>query len=210
MSRKHERHAEGERQAAEATRGVQPPSEGSAEAATATTEALMRERDELQDKLLRAQAECANIAKRMQQQHELALRHAGMGLARDCLPVLDNLDRTVEAVAPDKRQDAFVQGVSLVREEFRKALREHGVVPIEAVGKPFDPTRHEALMRDTNSDLPPNTVTMEYQRGYMMHDRVLRPAKVVVSARSSTDGDGDAAALKENASSPADQKGRPA
>ncbi len=145
-------------------------------------EALRAERDDLRDRLLRAQAECANISKRLTLQHAASLKTAGLQLARSMLCVLDNLDRTVEAIPGHDAEDALVVGINLVRQEFIKALKEHGVVPIEAVGQPFDPTCHEALMRDSQSDAAPGTVTQELQRGYCMHDRVVRPAKVAVAS----------------------------
>ncbi len=144
--------------------------------------ALTRERDELKDKLLRAQAECANIAKRLSQQHAHERRHASLGLAKAMLPILDGLERTLASVETVNRQDAFVDGVRLLRDEFLKTLRQHGVEPIESVGRPFDPELHEALMQDVHSELPPGTVTLEHEKGYTMHERVLRHAKVVVAA----------------------------
>lgn len=144
--------------------------------------AIRAERDDLRDKLLRAQAECANISKRMTQQHQQSLQLAGVNLMRSMLPVLDNLDRTVDAVANHDADDPLVVGVKLVRQEFIKAMQDSGVAPIEAVGRPFDPMMHEAMMQDFQSDAAPGTVTQEMQRGYRMHDRVLRPAKVAVAA----------------------------
>jgi len=147
-------------------------------------ESIRAECDDLRDKLLRAQAECANISKRLTQQHQQSLKTAGLHLVRTLLPVLDNLDRTVEAVADHDAEDPLVVGVKLVRQEFVKALRDAGVAPIDAVGRPFDPTMHEAMMQDFDAEAVPGTVTQELQRGYCMHDRVLRPAKVAVAAGS--------------------------
>ncbi|MBX3395457.1 MAG: nucleotide exchange factor GrpE [Phycisphaerae bacterium] len=151
--------------------------------------ALVRERDELKDKLLRAQAECANIAKRLNQQHATSLRHASSGFARSMLPILDGLERTLQSLEPADRNDPIYEGVMLLRDEFIKALRSNAVEPIESVGRPFDPAFHEALMQDTNSDLSSGTVSQEFERGYKLHDRVLRHAKVAVSAKP-REGDG--------------------
>lgn len=145
--------------------------------------ALTSERDELKDKLLRSQAECANISKRLHQQHAEALKLAGMNLARSLLPVLDSFERTFSALEEASKDDPVVQGVKLIADEFEKAFREHGIVPIEAEGQSFDPTQHEAMMQDHETDLPPGTVTQELQRGYVMQGRVLRPAKVAVAAQ---------------------------
>lgn len=145
-------------------------------------ESLRRDRDELRDRLLRAQAECANISKRLTQQHQNAMKTAGLDLARSMLSVLDNLDRTVDAIPGHDANDALVVGVRMVREELVKVLKDHGVAPIDAVGAVFDPMRHEAMLQDFQSDAAAGTVTQEFQRGYCMHDRVLRPAKVAVAA----------------------------
>lgn len=145
-------------------------------------ETLRAERDELRDRLLRSQAECANISKRMTQQHQNAMKTAGLDLARSMLSVLDNLDRTVDAIPGHDANDALVVGVKMVRAELIKVLKDHGVAPIEAVGVAFDPMQHEAMMQDFEADAAAGTVTQELQRGYRMHDRVLRPAKVAVAA----------------------------
>ena len=153
-------------------------------------EQLRKERDEYKDKYLRAQAETVNTSRRLQQQHSTNLKLASMDLARELLPVVDNLDRTLKSLDHLPPADPTTVGVRLIAEEFGRVLKNHGIVPIEAVGQPFDPTRHEALMHDRDSDLPPNTVTRELERGYMMHDRVLRPARVAVAIADERSGDG--------------------
>ncbi|OWY73382.1 nucleotide exchange factor GrpE [cyanobacterium TDX16] len=157
------------------------------------TEASLRaQRDELRDKLLRAQAECANISKRMHQQNVEAVKHAGMGLAREVLHVVDSLDRSLEGLQSGAAGGSVLDGIKLIADQLAKVLSDHGVKPIESVGHPFDPMRHEAMMSDYESDKPVGTVTAEYQRGYMMHDRVLRPAKVVVAAKKADEQPGSA------------------
>jgi molecular chaperone GrpE len=146
-------------------------------------------RDEFQDKYLRAQAECVNISRRLSQDHAESLKLAGMALARALLPCLDNFHRTLDNLDARKKDDPIVDGVGLIAAEFEKVLKDHGVAPIEAIGKPFDPALHQAMMQDHESDAPPGTVTRELEPGYMMHGRVLRHSKVVVSA---ADGDDEA------------------
>lgn len=138
---------------------------------------------ECRDKLLRAQAECANIAKRLNQQHAESLRLAGMDLARELLPIMDAFERTLSSIESSKADDAISKGIKLMADQFQKVLRLHGVRPIESLGKPFDPKVHQAIMEDHESDLPPGTITVEMQRGYLMHDRVLRAARVAVAAQ---------------------------
>lgn len=147
-----------------------------------TLESLRAERDELKDKFLRAQAECANISKRMHQQNVEAVKHAGMGLAREVLHVVDSFDRSLAGLQSVSADASLIDGVRLIADQLVKVLSDHGVRPIEAVGHAFDPMRHEALMSDYESDKPAGTVTAELQRGYTIHDRVLRPAKVMVAA----------------------------
>lgn len=150
-----------------------------------TLESLRAERDQLKDKMLRAQAECANIAKRLHQQHAEALKLAGMGLIRELLPIVDNFERSIAAMSAEHEKGTIIAGIKLIADQLNKVLRDHGVEPIDAAGKPFDPIYHEAMMTDPTSDLAPGTVTSELQRGYTMHGRVLRPARVTVAAEPS-------------------------
>lgn len=143
---------------------------------------LRRERDEYKDKYLRAQAECANTSRRLNQQHAKSLKLAGMGLARALLPLADNFHRTLDNLSARESDDPILAGVRLIAEELDKTLRDHGVVPIEAAGQPFDPFLHEAMMQDFDTEAPAGTVTQELVRGYMMNEHVLRPAKVAVAA----------------------------
>ncbi len=144
--------------------------------------ALRAERDELKDKLLRAQAEGVNISRRGQQQYTEAVKYGGMNLARGLLPVYDNLEKTLSLLDKSRKDDPLVQGAHLIMDELTKVFQQNGIVPIESVGKHFDPNLHEALMQDYDSDLEPGMVASEFQRGYRMHDRVLRHAKVTVAA----------------------------
>ncbi|MEE8385386.1 MAG: nucleotide exchange factor GrpE, partial [Dehalococcoidia bacterium] len=98
------------------------------------------------------------------------------------LPVVDNFERTLSSLAESAAADPVVQGVKLMSEQYTRVLKDHGIEPIEAVGQPFDPTLHEAMMQDRDSDQPAGTVTEKMQRGYQMNDRVLRPARVAVAA----------------------------
>lgn len=160
-------------------------------------ETLRAECETLKDKWLRAQAECANVSKRLRQQHAEALKHAGMDLARSMLPILDSLERTLASIEESAEEDPVAQGVKLIADDFLKALRSHGVEPIDAMGQPFDPRLHEALMQDHESDLRPGMVSREYQRGYRMGDRVLRPAQVAVAAEPREEEETEQAAANE-------------
>jgi len=145
-------------------------------------ETLRRDRDDFKDKYLRSQAECANIARRLNQQFAEEKRIAAMSFARDLLPVLDNFDRTLSSLGAVSPDDPIAQGVRLIADQLGKTLQQNGISAIESAGKPFDPEKHQALMQDFETRVAPGTVTRELERGYMIHDRVLRPAKVMVAA----------------------------
>lgn len=137
-----------------------------------------KELEELKDKYLRICAEYDNYRKRTHREikevREIATEH----LIKDLLPVLDNFERALQHI-PDP-EDAFVTGIRMVFSQLKDTLMARGLLPIEAMGQPFDPNVHEALAQ-IESEQPEGTVVQEYEKGYMLGKRVLRPAKVVVS-----------------------------
>jgi molecular chaperone GrpE len=137
--------------------------------------------DQLEDKLLRARAEAQNQQKRAAAEHAEAIRYANAGLMRSLLGVLDDFERSLAALENDDTPPAVVKGVRLIYENLLKVMREGGLGEIEALHKPFDPSLHEAMMQQPNGDHPDGTVIEEVARGYRLHDRVIRPSKVVVS-----------------------------
>lgn len=145
-------------------------------------DAVLSERDDLRDRLLRSQAEMENYRKRLQREREEERRYSESGLIRDLLPVLDNLQRAVVAAEQGGTVEDLRQGVSMVLQQAREMLSKHRVQPIAALGQPFDPNHHEALTQMPSADIPPMTVLQEVETGYMLHDRVLRPTKVIVSS----------------------------
>jgi molecular chaperone GrpE len=151
-----------------------------------TTEAKS-EVEEWKDKYLRAKAELLNYQRRADKNQGEALRYANANLAKVLLPVLDDLER-VTATQADEIDNAKVilDGVKLTLDNFLKILRDFHIVPIEAEGKPFDPQVHEAVMEDSSVEHPQRMVLKEIARGYQLHDRVLRPARVTVSKQSET------------------------
>jgi molecular chaperone GrpE len=118
----------------------------------------------------------------VQKEFELERRYAPLPLVRDLLPVIDNLHRALEAARNSSEAQQLVQGVQMVVKQFDDVLARQGITPINPVGKPFDPNLHQALQQVASADQPPMTVLAEYERGYVMHDRVVRPSTVVVSA----------------------------
>jgi len=141
-----------------------------------------RQAEEYKDKYLRAVAELSNFRKRAQKDREESLRYANTGLVRSLIPVLDNLERVVaSAVDHPENTAAVVDGVKLTIGSFRKALSEHNVVPIEAQGQPFDPAVHEAMMQQPSDRHEVPTVLQVLEEGFKLFDRVIRPARVIVS-----------------------------
>lgn len=140
-----------------------------------------QELSELKDKYLRALADTENVRKRMRQQNEDAVRLQRESLLRDLLPVVDNLERALEAARGDSNRQSITDGVEMVLRSLHDLLRTQGVTIISAVGQPFDPQVHEAVDHVPSEEHPPNTVVSEFHRGYLIGDRMLRPARVSVS-----------------------------
>ena len=135
----------------------------------------------LRDENLRLMAELRNLGQRAQREKQEALRYAEADFAKELLVVLDDLERTLESAKTTGDVASLAEGVRIVYEHFLKVLRGRQIEPIEALGKPFDPHWHEAMMQQPSEEHPAGTVTNELTHGYRMHDRVIRPAKVVVS-----------------------------
>ncbi|MBI1845863.1 MAG: nucleotide exchange factor GrpE [Candidatus Rokubacteria bacterium] len=154
---------------------------------TGEVEGLRREVAEKQDRLLRALAEMDNLRRRTQREREEYVRYANESLLRELIPALDNLDRALEAARKTGGADTVVQGVELIQREFLRVLERVGVRRFSALGARFDPTRHEATARVVSPTAEPDTVIAEIVPGYMLHDRVLRPAQVAVAAAPDED-----------------------
>lgn len=144
--------------------------------------ARAQERDQFLDLLKRTQADFENYQKRNQREREQERRYMHKGLAQDLLPVLDNFERALAAANQAGEIGPLVQGVNLVMTQMLDLLKRHGVTRIEAQGQPFDPNLHQAVMqRPADAEHPANTVVQVLENGFMIHDRVLRPARVIVA-----------------------------
>jgi molecular chaperone GrpE len=161
--------------------------------AASQVEELTAQLAEAQDKYLRAKAELENVRKRLYREMDDELRYANMALVRDLLPVMDNLQRAVQAAQPSPAAgleipadaDVLTQmlhGVQMVAQQFEQVLARYNCRRIEALGEPFDPLRHEAISHLPSADHPPGTVMIEATTGYQLHDRIVRPSQVVVSS----------------------------
>ena len=152
------------------------------EALLGRAEQAERDRDELRDLAQRTRADFENYQKRVQRDMAQERRYAHGPLAADLLAALDNLDRATAAAAQAGETGPLVQGVAMVQAQVLDILRRHGITRIEAQGQPFDPHLHQAVMQQPSASVPPGTVLQVLQPGYMIHERVLRPASVAVSA----------------------------
>ncbi len=162
--------------------------ETSVAAAASEVERLHAEVAELKDRLLRDRAELENFKRRQARDKADALRFANEGLLRDLLPIIDNLHRAVEHARTSREVGVIADGVDMTARSLTDTLERHGVKIVEARGRPFDPAHHEAIGH-VESEHPPNTVVDEHQRGYLLHDRLLRPALVTVGKPPATSGE---------------------
>jgi molecular chaperone GrpE len=148
---------------------------------------LHEENKSLQDRLLRALADAENTRRQADRTIAEARQYAVSDLARELLTVVDNLQRTVEAAerqSPTSVENAaLLEGVRATLRAFLQTLERFGIRPIDAQGKPFDPNVHEAVMEVDDPSKPPGTVTQVVEQGYTVRDRLLRPARVVVSRK---------------------------
>ncbi len=145
---------------------------------TAKLEGELREANE---RAVRAQAELDNFRKRSRREAEEERRYAALPLIRDLLSVMDNLDRALEAAEKSQQASGLVEGVKMVAIQFTTYLEQHGCRKIPAIGLPFDPHQHEAIAQEPSSELAAGYVTRIARNGYQLHDRVVRPAQVLVS-----------------------------
>ena len=162
--------------------GEGDPIYGDTMSASQEIDQLKKERDELRDQALRVRAEFANYQKRSKQQADADRVYAVGSLARDLLDPLDNFERANDALRASG--DAGVSaGLDMVRKQLLETLAKHGVEPIAALGLPFDPNLHDAILQQPTVEYPEGTIVAELGKGYKIGDRVLRPTKVAVSVK---------------------------
>jgi len=152
---------------------------------SAGVEAVVAERDELKDRLMRALAEAENIRKRGERDRREAEQYGGSKLARDLLPVYDNLRRGLDAADDQSREVAsgVIEGIELTLRELLNVFGKHGIRPIAPeVGDPFDPQLHQAMFEAPVPNVPKGHIVQVMVEGFELHDRLLRPAQVGVSS----------------------------
>jgi molecular chaperone GrpE len=148
---------------------------------------LVKELEEVRQHVLYAQAETQNVRRRLEQEKLTAATYAATGFARDMLSVKDNLDRALVSVPEELRQDeklkALLTGIEATSRELDNVFARHGVTRVEAMGKALDPNRHQAMVEIPSNEAEPGTIVQEMQAGYMLKDRLLRPALVGVAKK---------------------------
>lgn len=136
------------------------------------------------DRALRLHAEMQNLRNRTAREIADERRYAAMPLLRDLLPVIDNIDRAIEAAEKAGEAENLLSGLRLVRQQLLSTLAQHHCVPIETEGAAFDPNFHAAILQQPHETIPAGTISLATQTGYLLHDRVVRPAQVIVSSGS--------------------------
>jgi molecular chaperone GrpE len=138
--------------------------------------------EQQKDDMLRTLAEYDNSRKRAARELENDLKFAHSKLAGDLITALDNLDRALAAAKLAGDKGPLFQGVQATQSQVLDVFKRHGITPIESQGQPFDPNKHQAVSMVPSKECPPNTVVQVLQQGFMIHDRVLRPAAVIIAA----------------------------
>ncbi len=146
------------------------------------------EAEKYEDLYLRSTADLENVKKRLEREKDSIVKFANEDLVKDLLPVLDNTERAIDHTGADSSdQEGFLEGLRLIHQSLKSVLEKFGVKPVIALSEKFDPEYHEAVMQEENPDAEDGTVLVEVQKGYLLKDRLLRPAMVVVSKKPAID-----------------------
>lgn len=172
--------SEAEESSAEAESEDSPEAEALANL-TAEYEAYKAESEKQHDQMLRTIAEFDNSRKRAEREKEESLKYALESFVKELIPTIDSIERAIQSTKESQDVDALVEGVEMIYKGLLSTLEKRGVTPIEAVNQPFDPTQHEAVMHVESESVPENVVIEEWQKGYMLHNRMIRPSMVSVS-----------------------------
>jgi len=144
-------------------------------------EKLLKEKEELFEKFLRLQAEYDNYRKRTQREKSADLKYKSQALVTEILPVIDNFERALQTESDDEAVKPFVEGMEMIYRQLQSVLEKEGVEVIETIGESFDPNIHQAVMQVEDDQYESNVVVEEVQKGYLLKDRVIRPAMVKVN-----------------------------
>jgi molecular chaperone GrpE len=151
------------------------------EAEESEVEELKRKLEEQENRYLRLQADFDNSRRRAKLDLEAERKYRAQSLAEDILPALDNFDRALSVETDDEQTQSILKGMTMVYNQLVEALKKEGVEAIEAVGQPFDPYQHQAIMQVSDDSFDSNVVVEELQKGYKLKDRIIRPAMVKVN-----------------------------
>jgi molecular chaperone GrpE len=157
---------------------------------TAQLDEAQRLAEQYKDQALRRAAEFENYKRRTESEISAIIRHANENLLTALLPVVEDFNRFLKSSTDAAEPESLQRGIELIAQKLGKILERQGLVPFESVGKPFDVAFHDALLQVPKPGVPAHTVVEEVERGYMLGDRVLRHAKVVVSSDAEGAGDG--------------------
>ena len=172
--------AEAEESSADAEPEVSPEAEALANL-KAEYEAYKAEAEEQHDQMLRTMAEFDNSRKRTEREKEESLKYALESFVKELIPTVDSIERAIQSTTESEDFGALAEGVEMIYKGILSTLEKRGVIPIDAVNEPFDPMQHEAVMHVESEEVPENHVIQEWQKGYLLHNRVIRPSMVSVS-----------------------------
>ena len=172
------------------------------EALEARERELSTQVDQERERTLRAMADLDNTRKRAQREREEVVRYGLERVLKDLLPVIDNLDRALELGDRTGKWEGLAEGVRMTRKLLEDTLAKQGLKAFSARGQQFDPHLHEAMGHEERTDVPPSTVSSEMLRGFTLHDRLVRPALVMVSRPPAPAPGAEAAAETDVAESP--------
>ncbi|MGB2868375.1 MAG: nucleotide exchange factor GrpE [Bacteroidota bacterium] len=169
---------------------------GASDELTAKVAELEKQVEQYKDLLLRKAAEFENYKRRAENEAVTIVQFANEELISSILPILDDLERSLKLGKEKKEGESFYHGIELIYQKMMKALASQGVSPLETVGKEFSVDYHDALMQLPRSDVPYHTILEEVEKGYTLHNKVIRHAKVVVSSQAPSEPSDDSANTK--------------
>lgn len=151
------------------------------EESQAKQEDLTKERDEFKSRMLHIAADLENVRKRKEREKAELRKYGATSVVLDILPAVDNMERALDHAGTQEEGNSLSDGVRMVHKQLLTSLQKHGIKSFVSLHEAFDPQRHEAIQQMESSEFPSNTVVQEFQKGYFIHERLLRPALVVVS-----------------------------
>jgi molecular chaperone GrpE len=154
-----------------------------------------KEAKDYYDRYLRLSAEMENFKKRAEKEKSEIYKFANENILKELIPVLDNLERALDHGQETENAQALLSGVEMIHKAFWAVLEKYGLTRVEALGEEFDPNLHEAVMVQEDAERPPGVVISQLQKGYRLHNRLIRPAMVVVSKKPEINPDEDPEAL---------------